>query len=206
MAQKAKLYIKGQNDPLTVMFNPEQYSISQEIEYSGEKEVKQYVGFKYNSFELSLFFDTYEEEEKADKDVRKKYTDKFAGLIKPVVPGQERNQPPECIFTWGSFAIRGEIQKVIQKFTMFLQDGTPVRAELTITFNPTKAAKDLKELMWQACRKHYRVKSGDRLDLIAHRTLKDPKQWRKIAKLNNITNPYTFPAIDDVGKIIIIPD
>jgi nucleoid-associated protein YgaU len=50
------------------------------------------------------------------------------------------------------------------------------------------------------------VKSGDRLDLIANETLKDPALWRKIAKENNIDNPLSFPKYSDIGKILIIPD
>jgi len=53
--------------------------------------------------------------------------------------------------------------------------------------------------MWQ-------VKSGDRLDLIAFKTLKDSTQWRNIADSNNINNPLAFPTDDDIGKMLVIPD
>lgn len=203
--EKAKIYIENQGDPVEVLFNPREYSISQQADFgtgeNSDTEV-QFNGFKFQPFNLSLFFDTYEEQ----VDVRDKYTDKIARLTEPSVEGTENNRPPECIFSWGSFAIQGVIQKVDQKFTMFLSDGTPVRAEITISFNPVDASREVNDLIWEACRKHLIVKSGDRLDLIAHRMLKDPASWRKIAEINNITDPLDFPADDDIGTVIIIPE
>jgi hypothetical protein len=203
--EKAKIYIEDQGEPIEVLFNPREYSISQQADYgtSGNSGTEpQFNGFKFLPFNVSLFFDTYAEQ----VDVRDKFTDKIARLTEPIVEGTENNRPPECIFSWGSFAIKGVIEKVDQKFTMFLKNGIPVRAEITITFNPVAASREVNDLIWEACRKHFIVKSGDRLDLIAHRMLKNPALWRKIATVNNITDPLEFPEDDHIGTVIIIPE
>ena len=68
-------------------------------------------------------FDTYEDEE----NVLKKYINKFRKAVQ-FVPGKER--PPIYKFTWGEqiYLRRCFIENLTYKLTMFLPDGTPVRA------------------------------------------------------------------------------
>ena len=90
---------------------------------------------------------------------------------------------------------------------MFLPTGVPVRATLDITFETKELEMKVEEDKGlQACRKLWTVKSGDRLDLIANQALRDPTQWRQIAKLNKISNPFNFPSKNDFGRILVIPD
>lgn len=208
MATKALIIVLDEKNKeikrFPVLFNPSEYSYTREAKYSNkEKGSPQFQGFDLQSFTISLFYDTYE----SGKDVRTTYTDDIANLTEPAISGQKSKRPPVCIFSWGQFNIKGTIQKVEQKFTMFLDTGIPVRAQLTITFNPVATAKEIEELTGtQACRKIWTVKSGDRLDLIAADTLKDPGLWRTIADLNKISNPLTFPTQNDIGRRLIIPD
>jgi ABC-type phosphate transport system ATPase subunit len=206
MPDDAVITVLGQsgNTPIKVQFNPAEYGYTRQARYSNPQSGKPaFASFEYQPFNVSLFYDTYEE----GKDVREVYTNQIAALVEPSESGQEVMHQPECIFSWGGFNFKGFIERVEQKFTMFLQDGTPVRATVNITIVPTPMPQQIeKDLGRKACRKIWVVKSGDRLDLISNQVYKDPALWRKIANANNISNPLSFPTIDDVGTTLIIPD
>ena len=78
---------------------------------------------------MQLFFDTYEKNE----DVRK-YTQLIIDLTKiDTYNGVMR--PPRCLFSWGKvFNFVSVIKSLSYKYTMFQQDGTPVRATMDVTF------------------------------------------------------------------------
>jgi hypothetical protein len=153
-------------------------------------------------FTVTLFFDSYEEQE----DVRKS-TDAIARLLLPTVGEQKAKLPPVCIFSWGNFGYKGIVSRVEQRFIMFLATGIPVRAELTVIFKAiiTKEEDALYKAK-EACRKIWTVRTGDRLDLVAHQALGNPLLWREIARTNRIHDPLRFPAQKDIGTALIIPD
>lgn len=208
MVEKAKIIVLDNDgrkiDEIPVMFNPRDYSVSTEAELNGEGSGIQFKKVNIPDFTVTLFFDTYEDS--ANQDVREK-TQKISELVVPTVEKKDTKQPPVCIFSWGGFGYKGILYKLAQKFTMFLSTGTPVRAELTLTFKSVVTKQEDALFKGQeACRKLWLVKEGDRLDLIAAKTLKDSSQWRKIADENNISNPMMFPAKDDIGRTLKIPD
>ncbi len=202
MVEKAKIKVEDTGDIIDVMFNPNEYTVSTAAELSTEKSNPFFNKVTLDDFTVKLTFDTYEKK----TDVRK-LTNKIGKLVMPTVEGAERKKPPVCLFIWGNFTYKGIIYKVSQKFTLFLSDGTPVRAELTVTFKALVTPEEYaKNMGLEACRKVWTVKSGDRLDLIANEALKDPALWRRIAEENNIDNPLVFPKDSDIGRILIIPD
>jgi hypothetical protein len=195
---------KQKGPKIAVMFNPSEYDYALAMKYSGQETGRlQFNGAELQPLSITLFYDTYEQQ----TDVRQKYLNQITKLLLPTIEGTDTKRPAECIFAWGKFTITGVIQKIDQKFTMFLGDGTPVRATVTISIQPTLTDKELLELTGkEACRKLWQVKSGDRLDRVAHETLKDPAKWRKIAKANQINSPLDFPGIDDIGTVLVVPD
>lgn len=187
---------------IKVMYNPEEYTVTARANMTGSASNIQFNRADAEDFTVSLFFDTYEEK----RDVREQ-TDKIASLVLPTVDRSETRQPPLCCFLWGSFAFKGLVARVEQNFTMFLETGIPVRAELRVTFKTSLTPQEDEEHTGrEACRRLWTVKSGDRLDLIAYKTLKDHTQWRKIAEANDIANPIAFPSKKDLGTLLIIPD
>jgi len=209
MVEKAQIKILDDTGDkstiLDVMFNPEDYTVSLVGSFNTDEEEESRPSFsevKIKDFIVKSIFDTYE----TQSDVREK-TNKIAKLLMPAVEGSDRNRPPICLFVWGKFTYKGTIYKLDQKFTMFLETGIPVRAELTFTFKSIATPQEYAEYMGiEACRKVWTVKSSDRLDLIAHRALKDAALWRKIADENNIDDPIAFPQTHDIGKTLVIPD
>jgi len=210
MVEKAQIKILDGtvdgNKILDVMFNPVDYTVSLSGTFKPKKKGQEsrpsFDKVEIKDFTVKSFFDTYE----TQSDVRVK-TNKIAKLLLPTVEGRGRKRPPICLFVWGKFTYKGIIHKLDQKFTMFLETGIPVRAELTFTFKSIATPKEYAEYMGiGASRKVWTVKNSDRLDLIAHRALKDAALWRKIADENNIDDPIAFPQTHDIGKTLVIPD
>jgi hypothetical protein len=198
---KASIEPEG-NSAIDVLFNPNAYSVekSNQIAESAvpglEAPILQYVHGNTRTLSMELFFDTYEEQ----TDVRA-YTDQIFGLL-DIDPGT--HVPPICIVAWGGFSFRGVMDHVSGKFSLFLPDGTPARATLSVTFkefidvevlvreNPTQSADHRKTRL---------VRSGDRLPTLAWEEYGDAAKWRPIAEANGIDDPKNL----EVGKRLIIP-
>jgi len=200
--------LNGQNKniPIHVLFNPAEYSIEKGNTFQSTSlpglptPVTQFVTGNADTLSMELYFDTYaksarQPEVNRREDVRN-YTRKIANLmeIDPTL-----HAPPICQFTWGpplgspeGVQFVGIIEKVSQKFTYFLDDGTPVRATLNVTFKEYKTVKDqLAEIKPQSSdrTKLREFKEGDSLWMLASTEYSDPEKWRVIADHNDIDNP-----------------
>jgi nucleoid-associated protein YgaU len=83
------------------------------------------------------------------------------------------------------------IVSITQRFTLFLSNGTPVRATLDVSFqqvqdegqfppqNPTSGGEG-GERIWT-------VVAGDTLPSIAYAVYGDPNMWKRIADTNHLT-------------------
>lgn len=189
--------------PIVVRFNPTQYSLDHgnqiaEIGVPGLRApILQYVRGNPRTLSMELLFDTYEER----KDVRKLYTDRIYALLQIE---RSTHAPPICTFKWSGFEFRCVLERVGGRFTLFLGDGTPVRATLNVSFKeyipvdklvrdtPTESADHTKT---------YTVKLGDTLTSIAAAEYGSPAQWRAIAAANRIDNPRTLTP----GRVLVIP-
>ena len=154
---------------------------------------------------VTLQFDTYEERTNVrDKWVRKieKLTMMTGDLPKDgnkaSKTDKQKFRPPTILFIWGRFIFKGVVESLSQKYTMFLSDGTPVRAECALKIRNVinKSVDDGKGQSFSASTgngKPYQIKEGDRLDLIAAKELGDAGRWAEIAAIN--------PKIVDPGNI-----
>lgn len=193
------------------MFNPFEYTVTKTNTYKEERSNRSDVpGFEFEkagpqALKLTLVFDTFE----AGEDVSQE-TNKLWKLMESKTRREgNRNRkvpPPEVAFEWGVFRFVAVITTMMQKFTLFKPDGTPVRASVQVTFtqhkdlndypnqNPTSGGGDI-ERVW-------RVIAGDRLDTIAYQVYGDATKWRKIASYNSIINPLKLTP----GQQLIIPE
>lgn len=185
-----------------VLFNPTEYTIEHGNQYQTvalpglSVPAVQFVNGDARVLTMNLLFDTYEQQ----KDVRQ-FTDKVMSLLE-MEDGQKA--PPVCKFIWGKLEFKAVIEKVVQRFTMFLGSGIPVRATLTVTFKEYKTMGEQvleKGPSEEAIPKEITVKSGDTLWAIADREYGDPGKWRDIAKANGIKNPQKMKA----GTTLKIP-
>ena len=112
--------------------------------------------------------------------------------------------PPTVRFSWGVFLFDAVIEKIGQRFTMFLADGTPVRATLSVTFTQYRTIQDqLEQPRRNSADKTKRrvVEGPDSLWLLADREYGDVAHWRHIARTNRIDDPGRLTP----GTVLLLP-
>jgi hypothetical protein len=133
----------------------------------------------------------------------------FGGAI----AGELKNnndQPPKLQFTWGKLKINGMtafvgyLTSIDVTYTMFGRDGTPLRADVTLSMlaaeegptgtNPTSGAE-------QSDRRHV-LRRGETIQTVAYAVYGDAAAWRDIAEANNIDDPFRVP----LGYELLLPD
>jgi len=193
------------------MFRPKEYTFSKSNSWTqgqvtgGNTPQLEFSGGQPTTLAMELFFDTYE----SAKDVRKAYTNAIWDLmmVNPQTkdPRTQKGRPPICEFRWGSmWSFKAVITRINQKFTLFLPDGTPVRATLSVTFqqvedegayprqNPTTGGG--------YGYKARVVKEGETIDWIAYDEYGDASLWRFLADINKLDNPMKLEA----GQVLSI--
>jgi nucleoid-associated protein YgaU len=197
---------KRAGDTIEVLFNPAEYTIEKGNTFQSTSlpglatPVTQFVTGNADTLTMELYFDTYAKSSRHGnvtqrEDVRN-YTRQIANLMEI---DSELHAPPICEFTWGpplgtpeGVQFTGIIEKVTQKFTYFLDDGTPVRATLNITFKEYKTVRQQLEEMGLESpdrTKRREFKEGDALWFFAYEEYGDPELWRVIADSNALENP-----------------
>lgn len=202
---KATIIVEGAGAAarnIEVLFNPNEYVIETSNQFSWEKvpglsaPIAQFISGEAPTLSMDLFFDTSESKE----DVRNR-TLQVSGLLNV---DSDLHAPPICRFVWGSLDFKGIVEKVTQKFTMFLSSGIPVRATLSVTFRAWQSIEDqLQSIPRQSSdrTKQKMLRQGDQLWMMAAQEYEDPGLWREIARANGIDNPRTLTT----GKPITIP-
>lgn len=189
-------------DEFSALFNPTDYTIAKgnqiaEAAIPGlEAPILQYVHGNTRTLTMDLYFDTYEE----GTDVRDA-TDNVYDLL---LIDPDTHAPPICDIAWGSLTFRGVVDTVSGKFTLFLADGTPVRATLSVTFKEFIDIDALVQVQPTESADHRKtrvVRSGDRIDNIANEEYGDPSQWRPIAEANDMDDPNDLQP----GHVLVIP-
>jgi nucleoid-associated protein YgaU len=183
-----------------VLFNPAEYSLEKGNQFASaplpglSNPVLSWVSGDADSLTMELFFDTYTN--KGGSDVRLE-TNKIARLLE-IDP--ELHAPPPVRFVWGRLDFHAVIERLTQRFTMFLENGVPVRATLNVTFKEYKTIQEQlspnpnQSTDWT---KRRVVADGDSLSLIAAIEYGDPGVWRVIADENEIENPRVLqPGIE----------
>ena len=218
MFQKAKITIEG-GGKIPVMFNPTEYSLDTGANYSEinvpglDGPISQYISGTADTLTIQLMFNTYipptynSQLKRAEKVSDEKmedvttYTKKLYNLTK--ISGI-LHRPPTCTFSWGSLKFKGTVRDVKQKFTMFLDNGKPVRAMVDVTF---KSVLDVilskKSSPWESPdRTKYRtLDESSSLWQLAYDEYGDADKWKEIAKVNGISNPLDIKA----GMAVVLP-
>ena len=94
----------------------------------------------------------------------------------------------------------GIVENINQNFTLFKPDGTPLRAELDLTFREYRTLEVMNSELYSYSKSRV-VKKGDTLSSIASEEYSDPMKWRIIADRNKIFNPNNL----NPGLVIEIP-
>jgi nucleoid-associated protein YgaU len=190
----------------TVLFNPEDYTINKDNNFAAHgipglsSPLLQFVHGNLASLEMELLFDTYDNQEIPKPDVR----DVTSQFIQLMEIDKELHAPPVLWFIWGSLEFRCVLARASQKFIMFWENGAPVRARITATFNeyvdPKTEAKKVGRRSVDVARAHV-VTQGESLSGLAARYYKNAETWRPIAIANDLDDPRTLVR----GQILRIP-
>lgn len=207
MAQLVKATLVNLNSPnsadgkIECMFNPPSYEFTKENSWVEQVSkgldtpgVFEFNGGKSADLTLELFFDTH----MSGEDVRTKYTNKIWKLAmvdsskKDSVTNKSR--PPMVEFRWGkTWSFKAVVVRVSQKFTLFLADGTPTRAEVNLTLRQVEAENQYPGQNptsgGTAGHRVHVVQQRETLDIIASREYGAPKYWRHIAIANGLDDP-----------------
>ncbi len=150
---------------------------------------------------FDVVFDTYE----AREDVRAMYISKLQRFARP---DPELHINPTLLFSWGSFTAEDDVAFVCDleefnvTYTMFLPDGTPVRAKVSITLREVEDPNELAAYFQSPDHaKLHTVKRGDTLQQIANREYENPAEWRRIADANGIDDPLNL----EPGTRLLVP-
>lgn len=224
---KAKIKIIKENstEEVAVLFNPAEYNLAEAANYS-EKTVPgldgpitQYIAGAASTLAMTLMFDTYETDpSEAGGNVAKKVIALSGGAkIKPtdvtlltkkitslVNINGSLHRPPLCEFVWGPLSFRGVVANVNQTYTMFMEDGMPVRAKLDVTFKSVlNVADSKKQAPFESPDRTKRrvVRQNVQLWELAWEEYGDPSMWRVIARENGLLNPLDLKP----GQVLKLP-
>ena len=203
--------VTGHGDSVYCMFNPFEYTVTKNNTFTekksangGNSPLAELSQAGAQTLQLSLTFDTTNSGKDVTAETNKLW--KFMRLKEENGHPMDKVTVPMVAFHWGVFYFVSYITSMTQKFTLFTQKGTPVRANVNVTFtqyfdvddyypnqNPTSGNGELRRT-WQ-------VTAGDRLDLIADEVYKDATRWRVIADYNGLLDPANLRP----GQILLIP-
>jgi len=209
---KATITNLDTEESVEVMFNPTDYTFSKANNWQPSKKKGanvpplEFNGGNPTDLKVTLMFDTYE----TGEDVRDTYTNAIWNMVmvnkSKIDPKTKKGQPPQVEFRWGAmWSFKAVIANITQKLTLFLADGTPVRASLDIVFrqvedeglyprqNPTSGGVP--------GHRTHTMKEGETLDFLAAKEYGSAAQWRFIAEFNKIDDPSRLKP----GTVIALP-
>lgn len=133
---------------LVAQFNPKEISVDKSVPWqkaptsTGDQPELQFRSADGRSMSFELFFDTFEQK----TDVHATYVSKLIALASVIDPSpaapEEKKRPTRVKVQWGTSALHfeGVIESVPCKYTMFLPDGTPVRATCVVQMKEASRA------------------------------------------------------------------
>ena len=203
---------------IPVTFNPATYTVSRTVSYGGNQNdngtqlqqknypVLNYTGVNNDTLSLELMFNKYEFQHYSN---HVKYTSDDLSIIKEVkeiealtLLKDSLHRPPLCKFVWSSFSFEGYVTSFSANYTMFLDDGTPVRAKVNLTIQGAESGNDAKIPFQSPDRTKSRtLQEGQQLWEISYEEYENPEMWREIAKANGIRNPLNIKS----GMQLVIP-
>ncbi len=219
--EKALIKSDEANVKLTCHFNPNAYTFDKKNNWPVDEKAgsnlpqHKFGGGSPATLTMELMFDTYSEAKNGKaEDVRVKYTDHLWKLMlvnpklkKLVDKKTKKGRPPQVKFVWGkTWAFDGVITSLSLKFTLFLPDGTPVRATANVTFQQSRdevlVPKQNPSSGGLGGDRVWAVIEGDTLGWIAHQEYGDTSMWRLIAEANQLDHVRRLVP----GTTLVIPN
>lgn len=184
-------------------FNPTEYVVAKQNTYA-EVPIPglmappiQYVRGASEKVTFDIVVDTSDDM----SDVRTVYVNPIRKLM-DIAP--ELHAPPVVKLVWSGPVFTGVIESLNVTYTLFSEEGKPIRAKLSLGL---KEYTTIKQQVAAAKKrspdveKAYVVQRGDTLSRIAEQAYGDPARWREIARANGIADPRTL----EPGRTLTVP-
>ncbi len=188
---------------INICFNPGEYSLDKGNTFSEaaipglDSPSIQFSSGKARTLSLDLLLDTYTYGN--GEDIREKYIEnKLDKLIK--VDGH-LHAPPICKVVWGTLEFVGVLEKLTKKYILFKDNGTPVRARVSLGFKEYIPVEiQIKKSPRSSPDRHKLrvIKEGDSLWQLSYKEYGDSCHWRNIADENGIDNPMSIKPGDEI--------
>jgi hypothetical protein len=190
---------------LLLPFNPTEYSIEKKNNFSQasvlglESPLIQYSNGDARVLSFEVLLDSYSHDNQ--QDLRDIYLAKIDRLL--AIDG-DLHAPPPCKVIWGSLQFIGVLEDARKQFTFFLDDGTPVRARVTLSFREYIPVEiQVRETPRSSPDRHKSrtIRNGENIWQIAAEAYGDPRLWRVLADANALDDPLRLRA----GTTLLIP-
>lgn len=214
----------GESASLEALFNPDKLVFQRAADWGRDEvaraeglSVLKFMGGQQTTLALDLFFDTYDASDAGSvfwpgslvplvsegRNAPSNVLDETRALEQLTRPDRETHQPPTCTLRWGrNTLLVGVLTAADTTVTLFLSDGTPVRATVGCRFTARETClSPATELNSADVAKKYTVKPGDTLTLIASTMYMDARRWRPIARANALDDPLRLTP----GQVLLIP-
>jgi contractile injection system tube protein len=193
-------------------YNPEQYTIEKTAEWTRPRAPgaestpdPDYTSTNPSRLTMEIFFDAFEEllgDVSVDVETLFSWT-----RPTPVSRMTGSPQPPLLMFQWGVNAalatFRGFLKSVSARYTMFRQDGTPIRATCSITLEevPLEIGRQNPTSGTRPGMRVHTLTEGETLHSVAWDEYRQARFWRGLAAFNEIDDPMRVAS----GTTILLP-
>ncbi len=193
---------------ITFLFNPLSYTVTKEAVWerplnagSASTAIPIWKGAGPRKMQVEVFLDaTYTENGGIQSDI-----DLLLDCCKPTMLSVMlmKPSPPFVLFGWGlNTGFLSFLSSLVVEYTLFRQDGTPIRAKCNLTMEeiPLAMAKQ-NPTSGGTARRVRTIVSGDTLQSISYREYGRPTLWRALAEVNEIEDPMRL----EPGSTLLIP-
>ena len=179
--------------PFIAQFNPESFSIANEIELGPDGPAHGDVGeeAKFKSIKPRTFTFEFLLDGTGAAGDRVDVLQKLAEFRLAVGFSGKIHRPRFLVLNWGSFIATSVLENFTVTYKLFRPDGTPLRATLATTFRehkPKEEKEKEKNLSSPDVVHSHFVKEGEHLSLVTYRTYKDPAYYFQVAEANSLDN------------------
>jgi nucleoid-associated protein YgaU len=208
--KKGAVLVFKKSSAICALFNPEKLVFNKSVNWkkqgAAQRDVPelQFTNAQPQTLKVDLIFDTYDTSDAVKEDVRT-YTKKLLHIATVEKHG-DKHRPPVCRLSWGATGVffQGVLERLEQQFTLFMKDGTPVRAKTACTFKEWRTNyEDINRQNTQSSdiAKTRTIKLGETLSSIAAEEYRDPRLWRPLAAENDIDDPLDVRP----GTVLLVP-
>lgn len=196
---KAKISKADINGPLMeqvcyVPFNPNEIKIdeackvnSTDLHTSNTDVTKAEAERTHTSLSTTLYYNTYRSLNFPIYESVDLHINKLRAFLNENETATEKLK--RIAFTWGDLCIYGILSSMSVRYMLFASDGTPIRAEVSITIEGSHYGKQKVSMENQAT--EFLLDSNLISGLSVMMGLADPSSWKDIARSLDLENPFS---------------